>query len=187
MGNLQEALADYNQAVHLAPNYVAAYFKRGIVYHRLGNFAKALEDNNQVLRLDPSCINAYYNRAIAYTHFGNLQEAIVDFDRVLRLNPNDAEADYTRKTIQLAEYCTHTIRHNPNNAEAYYKRATVYANLKNYIDADYDRGTVHVESGMLPEAIVDFTKVIEINPNYELAYLKRGTAYVKLNKFQEGF
>jgi tetratricopeptide (TPR) repeat protein len=51
----------------------------------------------------------------------------------------------------------------PNNAVAYYNRGTAY----------------WAKAGEVERAIADFTKAIELDPQYILAYTKLGNAYYR--------
>lgn len=51
MGDAQKAIADYNQAIRLDPNYAPAYYNWGLIYQQLGDKTKALEDFRQAATL----------------------------------------------------------------------------------------------------------------------------------------
>jgi tetratricopeptide (TPR) repeat protein len=44
LGNSTAALADYDRAIAIKPNYALAYLNRGIAHERAGNRAKAIAD-----------------------------------------------------------------------------------------------------------------------------------------------
>ena len=47
------ALADYSRAIRLDPQYVSAYFNRGLIYYEQGQPQRALADFDKVLEIDP--------------------------------------------------------------------------------------------------------------------------------------
>ena len=47
----------------------------------------------------------------------------------------------------------------------------------------YNRGVDHFEKGEYDRAIEDFTKALELNPEYVDAYRKRGVAYIKKGEY----
>ncbi|MSR49557.1 MAG: tetratricopeptide repeat protein, partial [Gemmataceae bacterium] len=55
-----------------------------------------------------------------------------------------------------------------------------------YADAYYNRGLAFGKQQKFSEAIDDFTKTIELDPNHADAYENRGAAYEALGKNQEG-
>jgi tetratricopeptide (TPR) repeat protein len=86
---LEQALADYDQAIALDPQYAAAYNNRGIAYANLGDLEQAIADYDQALALDPQDALAYNNRGNAYRTLGDLEQAIA-------LDPQYAQAYYNR-------------------------------------------------------------------------------------------
>ncbi len=77
------AIAEYNQALRLDPNYVYAYNNRGLVYYNLKDYDRAIADYNQALKLDPHYTAAYNNRELAY-------KDKKDYAQALKLDPNKA-------------------------------------------------------------------------------------------------
>ena len=70
-GDLDSALADYNDAIRLDPTYERAYDDRGNVYRRKGDLDRALADYNQAIHLDPKYAAAYDNRGNSYFERGD--------------------------------------------------------------------------------------------------------------------
>lgn len=58
----QGAIADFNQALQMNPNYVEAWRNRGDVYLQMGDYQAALADYNQALRIDPNFAGAIAGR-----------------------------------------------------------------------------------------------------------------------------
>ena len=65
-GDPKNALANYNKALALDPNYAMAYNRRGLVYLNQNDMEKALADYNKALELDPKLDKAYNNRGFVY-------------------------------------------------------------------------------------------------------------------------
>jgi Flp pilus assembly protein TadD len=61
----QEALADYNKSVELAPNFPDPYLNRGAALEALGQWDEAIADYNRVLEINPQDAAAYNNRGNA--------------------------------------------------------------------------------------------------------------------------
>jgi tetratricopeptide (TPR) repeat protein len=53
LGQYDEAIADYDEAIHLTPNAAPLYVYRGMVFASKGDFASALADANAAITLDP--------------------------------------------------------------------------------------------------------------------------------------
>ena len=62
---LEEAIADFNKSIELAPNVTDPYLNRGTALEGLGRWDEAIADYNHILELDPNDAMAYYNRGNA--------------------------------------------------------------------------------------------------------------------------
>lgn len=98
---LQDALADYNQSIALAPNQPDPYLNRGAALEGLQQWEAAIADYNQVLALAPNDAAAYNNRGNAKSGTGNWESALADFQQAAQLNPSFAMA---RANCALALY-----------------------------------------------------------------------------------
>jgi tetratricopeptide (TPR) repeat protein len=149
------AIADFDQAIRLQPDYAAAYFQRGGTKFALGNKVMINIDS-----MTKAMEGGYYKQAEA-----NIQSGIADYNQAIRLNPNDilayndrgnARDDLGNHQGAIADY-NQAIRLNPNFATAYFNRGNAYANMKDY-----------------PSAIASYDQAIRLNPNNASAYLNRG-------------
>jgi tetratricopeptide (TPR) repeat protein len=61
-GDLDRAMADYDQAIALDAKLAAAYNNRGLAYHNKGNLDHAIADFSAAIALDPKDAKAYNNR-----------------------------------------------------------------------------------------------------------------------------
>lgn len=91
-GRLQEAIAEYDEAIRLNPLDAVAYNNRGNAYNDLGQLERAIADYDEAIRLNPQFAEAYSNRGITYYNLGQLEQAIEDYDETIRLNPEYADA-----------------------------------------------------------------------------------------------
>ena len=125
------ALADYNKAIELKPNYENVYNNRGSAYKGKGEYDKALADYNKAIELNPNYAEAYNNRGNVYSDKGEYDKALADYNKAIELNPNYAEAYNNRGSAYqskgeydkaLADY-NKAIKLNPNFKEAIHNRA----------------------------------------------------------------
>jgi tetratricopeptide (TPR) repeat protein len=84
-GDLDGALADYNQAIKLNSKSAAAYNNRGNVKFTKGDLDGALADFNQAIQLNPEYGLAYRNRGRAEEKKGDVNGAIADFNQAIKL------------------------------------------------------------------------------------------------------
>jgi tetratricopeptide (TPR) repeat protein len=87
------ALADYDRAIALAPDFAAAYWRRGkanLLYAR--NLEAALRDLDEAIRLDPSQAEFLVTRASILGWLGKPDAALADLNRALSLDPRSEHA-----------------------------------------------------------------------------------------------
>jgi len=175
-GQLDKAIAEFEEALELDPNYVKAHVNLGIAYAKQDMFDKAIAAYEQAIRLDPNIADVYYNLGIAYAKQGMFDKAIPQYEEALKLNPDDADthwnlgAAYTKQgqvDKAITEY-KEAIRLDPNIAEVH-----------------YDLGVVYFRNGQVDEAVAEFEEAIQINPDYAKAHINLGSAYAGLGKLDE--
>jgi tetratricopeptide (TPR) repeat protein len=75
---LQQALADCNEALRLVPNDFHTLDSRAFAYLRLGNFEKAVTDYNAVLKINPRQAGPLYCRGLAKRKMGDTADGDAD-------------------------------------------------------------------------------------------------------------
>jgi tetratricopeptide (TPR) repeat protein len=175
----QGALADYNQAIALKPDYAEAYAGRGFLkYLHLSDFQGALADYNQAILIKPNYTSAYADRGfLRGNNLNDLQGALADFDKAINLKPDDAYVYGLRGVLKflklndlrgaLADFNKEIVL-SPEKIELYLLRGNV-------------KGGLNDSQG----ALEDFNKAISLNPNFALTYVARGgLKYSRLNDTQ---
>lgn len=200
-GNLNQAIADYTQAIKLKPSS-AAHNNRGTAYAQQGDYNRAIADYNQAIKLKPSNAAPYVNRGRFYGDKGDYDRAIADQTRAIKLDPNDATAyqnrgvDYRDKGSYdeaIADF-SKALKIKPDYAAAYHNRGVAYAGKKDYdraiadytqaiklkpdlANAYFDRGLDLYSKKEYDKAIADYTQNLQLQPDDAEAYYKRGLAY----------
>jgi tetratricopeptide (TPR) repeat protein len=86
----RQAIADYDQAIALDPQYVAHTSIGASLTTTWAIWRQAIADYDQAIALDPQNALAYNNRGIAYRDLGDLEQAIADYDQAIALDPQYA-------------------------------------------------------------------------------------------------
>lgn len=86
------ALANYNKALELNPNYTDAWVRKGITLYEENLLHEAEICLNEAVRLSPSLFKAVYNRGKIRLAANKNEEAVADFDRATSLKPEHPQA-----------------------------------------------------------------------------------------------
>jgi tetratricopeptide (TPR) repeat protein len=76
----QQAIADFNSALDLKPNYAWAYGSRGLTYHLLKDYQQAIADFDRAIELNPEYTWAYGSRGRSFHVLKDYQRAIADYE-----------------------------------------------------------------------------------------------------------
>ena len=87
LGKHEQAIANFEQAIHLDANDPAAYNNRGLSYAELGKHEQAIADYEQAIHLDANDPAAYNNRCLSYHKLGKHEQAKADHEQAIRLDP----------------------------------------------------------------------------------------------------
>lgn len=200
-------ISEYTRAIDLKPDFVEAYYNRGVVREARSEYEKAIADYSEAIRLRPEYDSAYTNRGNAYRAIGMYDKAIADYSAVIHLGVDLPYSYYNRANAhqrkddfgKAIEDYTEAIRLRSDFVEAYNNRGSVHMLMGNLDDAlaDYteairirpdfaafnNRGTVFQKKGDLDQAVADYTQSILLNPKVSRVYFNRGTARDQQNDY----
>jgi tetratricopeptide (TPR) repeat protein len=210
LGDKHGAIADYNEAIRLKPDYADAYNNRGLAYSNLKEYQKAIADFNEAIRLKPDYADAYRYRGGVHVELKEYQQAIADYNQAISIKPDYADAYFNRGGVhvELKEYqkaiadFNEAIRLKPDHADVYFNRGAAHFQLKEYqkVIADYNeairlkpddadaynnRGAAHFRLKEYQKAIADYNEAIRLKSNYAITYNNRGLAYAHLKEYQK--
>ncbi len=112
LGQYEEAMDDFNQAIQLNPNEAEYYNYRAYARFGLKQHEKAVEDFNQAIQLGP-------NEAAFYHGRGNVENSLRQYEKAIKS-------------------CNQTIQLVPNEPVYYNSRGIVKCNLGRYEEAVED-------------------------------------------------
>ncbi len=97
---LQEALADFTEALKLKPGDADTHERRAYVELQMKDLNKALEDYDASLKADPKEARVYLLRSYVYELQGDAKKGIADCEKVLKLQPGNAEATARKQRLE---------------------------------------------------------------------------------------
>ena len=207
LNNYAAAIADFDRALALDPDYAWAYGNRGISHRANRNYDLAIQDFNAAIALDDTLDWVYAARGEVYRHRRNYNLAIQDFNRAIALDPAYAQAYGSRgrvyrhlKKIQLSIVdFERAIALDPERAWFYAQQGENYRDIRQYERAIElynqalvlepesffwaygSRGYTYFRLRDYQRAIEDFNRALERAPTYVWGYGQRGRIYRHLN------
>jgi tetratricopeptide (TPR) repeat protein len=101
LSQVDSALADYDAALELNPDYTDAYFARGQAYQAKNDTTAAIADFSKTLELEPDHAEAIYSRGLAHDQAGKDHLAVKDFNTAVALKPAFGRAHFQRLKVWL--------------------------------------------------------------------------------------
>ena len=209
LGRRDDAVAAYQAAIRLKPDYVEAHTNLGNVLKDLGRYDEAILSYDRVIALEPTA-TAHYNLANVLPMTGRLDEAVSHYRRALALAPDlvGAHTNLANALVaqgQLEEAVMHSrraIELDPNLAEAHVNLGTTLlqqGNLDaaatqlehaisvnpNFADAHCNLGNVLLAQGRLDEAAQRYVRAIDLQPDLSGAHNNLGIVLAARGKFEE--
>jgi Flp pilus assembly protein TadD len=162
-GRLNDAIAQYEEALRLNPDYAEAHNSLGFAWAQTpGRLDDARAQFEEALRLDPHCASAHTNLGNVWSEMpGRLNDAIAQYEEALRLDPDYAEAHYN---LGLA---WSRMPGRLNDAIAQFEEAL---RLKpDYAPGWHSLGVSWFQLGNLPAAAEAFRKELRLSPDDPMA------------------
>ncbi len=173
-GKLDEALAEFETAIKLQPDFWQAHVRAAKVLVQQGKFDEATARLNQVLEANPERPQAYNSVGVVLWHRGLLAEAKSHFERAIQLDANFAEA--------------HSNLGRVLGQEGYIEEAT--AHFLTATDLQQDNPLAHLElaevllhQGLHEPAIRHGQEALRLDPQLVDAHLLLAKAFAAQGRF----
>ncbi len=178
----QKAIESFNQAIAIDPNYASAYAGLAESYSEMSFFGspgewmpKAKEAARKALELDDTLGNAHNSLAVTKMYYDrDFPGAEHEFKRAIALDPGSAHVH-----MWYGWYLGLTRRFDESLEVM--RRAQEFDPLSHLIG--FGIGAIYLWSGQSERAIDQLQRVVELNPNFPLAYSYLAEAYVENGDF----
>ena len=171
----QEALATYEKAIDIKPDYPQALYGQGKALFQLKKYQESLIAYDQAIQIQPNYLEAWTNRGFVLVRLKRYSEAIATVDKALQLKNDDPQIWQLKGDIfiKISQYndaikaYEQAINFQADNPELWYKKGLAFQNLKQY-----------------EEAITAYKKTVELKPDHESAWYNLGNCLVNLNRYE---
>lgn len=194
----EENIVSMSKAIILNPKEASLYSVRGGYYSATGMLKEliedygtakryqnnALNDYNTAIELSPKNPYVYIGRAVFYESLEEYNKAFFDYNKAIELDPKNKEARQARGDL-------YTKLKDPSNAVKDYELSKS-DEKKKFDGFDYvSLGDKYKEANDYPHAIENYTKAIEMTPQFEFAdhrlpaYNARAIAYMGKGEYDK--
>jgi len=136
------------------------YLNMGKSYNDSSMIESGINELKTALRIDERSVNAHYELGRAYNDLGKVDEALKEFTRVLELDPLH---------IQGKEYYNSLVNIKVSSqANEGIKQARIFS-----------------ERGMFKNAVLEYEKVIEIQPENQIAWYELGNLHFSMENYDK--
>ena len=172
-----EAIADFKTAMMIDPTQAGTYKNLAISYVRVEDNENATKSYKKALELDTSDVQLSINYGYHLYNTKDYQGTIDIMNKALELEPGNKDAiKYVALSYSMLgdsdkamDSYNAALKDNPENPDLY-----------------FNRGLLHYKAESYEDAVVDFKKVTELNPEDGTAKMHLGTSYMYIGeKFQK--
>ncbi len=214
LGETEEGIKEYKQALHDADNYTS-HLHLGIDYARLGNLQPAMDELLLAAKINPDDLKSHYLLALVYSTKNEFDKAANEYELILKhfsaIEPENIEIYsylgqlyYSRgKFTKAIEQFEKILFLEPKNAEMIYVLGSLYLEIGNRqkaielfkqslsIDEKNEGslnslGYVYAEDGVnLDEAVSLVKRALEISPDNGAYWDSLGWIYYRKGMYVE--
>ena len=161
LGKVDDALASYDRAIALQPDFADAYGNRANILGVLGHSTEALADLDRALALRPDSFEDWTNRGAALQDLDRFEEALASFDRAIALRPD--------------------------SPPGHYNRGNVLRDLGQVADARASCNGTQADAASFDLSVAAYNKAIAIDAKFADAFLGRALVHLLRGEWDEGF
>lgn len=154
-GRFEEAIANYDKALELNPDYYQAWYNHGYILDEVGRQEEAIASYDKSIESKPDFQEAWHNRGLLLDNLGHHEEALKSHDMALKLKPDDYETFYNRG-ISL-----HKLERYEQEIASYDKAIEL---KPDYANAWFNKACVYGFKGDADQTIENLAKAIELDP-----------------------
>jgi tetratricopeptide (TPR) repeat protein len=212
-GRMNEAIAQYEEALRLKPDFFEAHNNLGSDLEKIpGRLNEAISHYQEALRLKPDFVDAHYNLGNALNSLGRTPEAIAQFEEALRLRPSYVDAHYNLgntlsslgRTPEAIAQFEEALRLRPDYAEAHNNLGLALSKMPGRLGdavAQFEEalrlkpGIVETHTnlgnalstmpGRLEDAIAQYGEALRLKPDYADAHFYLANAFVRTGRVPE--
>lgn len=171
---IADAQTAIRHAIEIDPEFQDAYLRLARMQFDLKDFESANKTLENLSKVKGELPESYFLFGLIKKELGDTSSAIANFQKVVSID-NDYYDAYMQLGLLLGaqkdklgiDYLNNAVRIKENSTEALYARGKLYQDL-----------------GAYKNALKDYDRIVEINPDYAAAYYNVGFINFRLERFE---
>ncbi|MCB8762358.1 tetratricopeptide repeat protein [Planktothrix agardhii] len=172
----QEAIAAYQQALIITPNWVEVQRELGDLFLKLERWDEAVQVYETAIGLRSEGAEVYHNLGDALLKLQRWEDAIAAYEKAIELNP-EFSWSYNNLGDGLRE-----LQRWDEAAQAYRKAIEL---KPDFALSHHNLGDILVKKEDWENAIAAYQKAVDLDPNFVWAHYNLAEVYVKLDQWDE--
>ena len=203
-----EAVKYFDRGLEVDKDFYSMRSSRAYCNACLKNWELALRDYNYLIDKRQADSDDLQNRARVYERIGRLDLARKDRQTIAMMKESD---NGNKNANIIIKYLTQSLKTSSDTREIYARRGAYYKQQRNFKNAIaditkvltmpkgqggksinynldqlyYDRASCYDQIGDFAHAASDYSKILEIDPDAEEAFLYRGNCFSKLGQWEK--
>ena len=203
-----EAVTAFQNAITLDPDFTTAHYNLGLTYLKMESYARAVDTLQKTIVLDSNYKAAHHALALAYLGHQELGKARNAARAALKLDPNYQPAISLLEAIDPSftppetqptpppepETQSPTLPEPEQSADPQTQSTSLpepgqpvdsQPAAKSRQETHYEIGTAYREAKMPTEAIAEFQKAIDLDPDFTAAHTSLGEVYLEMGQLDD--
>ena len=177
-----EAVTAFQNAITLDSDFMTAHYNLGLTYLKMETYPRAVESLQKTIALDGTYTAAHHALALAYLGQQELGKAREAAREALKLDANYQPAHSLLEAIDPSFTPPETQVTRPPEPEQPVERQPV---AKSSQETHYELGIAYRDAKMLTEAIAEFKKAIDLDPDFVAAHVSLGEVYLEMEQLDD--
>ena len=174
-----EAATAFQNAITLDSDFTTAHYNLGLTYLKTETYPRAVEALQKAIVLDSTYTAAHHALALAYLGQQELGKAREAAREALKLDPNYQPAHSLLEAIDPSFTPPETeTTPSPEPEQPVDQQPAA----KSSQEAHYELGIAYRDEKMYTEAIAEFKKAIDLDPDFVAAHVSLGKVYLEIGQ-----
>ena len=177
-----EAATAFQNAITLDPDFTTAHYNLGLTYFKIEKYPHAAEALQKTIALDSTYTAAHHALALAYLGQQELGKARETAREALKLDANYQPARSLLEAIDPSFTPPETEATTPPEPVPLADRQST---AKSSQETHCELGIAYQDANMLTEAIAEFKKAIDLDPDFTAAHTSLGEVYLEIGQLDD--